>query len=949
MFEAACGALLSGSSSTEQRREADKWITEFQKSKEAWAVVDSILSREDVPVSLAFLAAKTFQTKLRFDYHEQVAPQERVPLREMLLSHLSRQAAPERRPVATQLALAVAALVLQMEEWDGAIKDLAARFGGQAQAESGNPFFLIELLQVIPEEHAEGSLNLSAERRTRLTIEIYDCGPDVLGFLERCASQSGGDSGTLANILKCLRAWVSIPEIPGELLARSPLLPGLFNCLTEDSTQFDLAVNVLTSILRKYNIKDDPGHAAVMESVVPRIFQMEAVYLKAKENEDEELTQGLAKLFTGMADAYREIILGPEDIQQEKLLSLVTSASEHPSFEVAASTWHFWQRFLDHFLSLPPALLARRKDQFMPLFERLLYACLQHLELPDEHPNREQVCTRELEEDFYYNRRDIADILMLFGDLVDAAHVLTVVKGELEKQIKTEGEPSIVRWQRVEALLCASNSVAKVCTFTSSSSATHVAVDFIMNSCLRLPNVSLLLRESATRVFGSYAKFLRFNPQKLEPVISYALDTLVHVPKIGSTATVAILKIAEYCRKDMMVVGTRLLQASQSPNADIRIQERLDLIESLAMIVSEQDRKQAATAIDQVAQPALELISRIAGQVVVEQAAVEFCGNQASVDSMAFAIRTIETLIKYGWKGDDHPAQGLFQQLWPSLSTITKALCSHRKIAERLATLYKVVIRGFGRAFEPYLAQFLSIMVDGFQRALVSPFVYAAGIAMDFFVYKAELVPDFIQILAAFSRRMVEITAPGLAAYETHPDVVEDFFITMDRSMRSMKLQVLDASFFGETFHCAVGGILLEHPQAARSLYLYIESCVSAAKERPQVVHSCLDRDGREMLSSLVAGIAGKCPRTAISSRSEGSLGMTLWTACLLLNQQGGIAGHIMQALKSPYCSHVNQNLAQWFVQELTRAKTFPEFDDTLHEFSSRARLRLLRQVKQQS
>lgn len=91
-FCCACSTVFDSKSSSSRRREADNWLTNFQRIPEAWAVADNVLScatnnadvlsnDESQRLQVVFLAAKTLRTKLLYDY-DQISVADRIPLRE---------------------------------------------------------------------------------------------------------------------------------------------------------------------------------------------------------------------------------------------------------------------------------------------------------------------------------------------------------------------------------------------------------------------------------------------------------------------------------------------------------------------------------------------------------------------------------------------------------------------------------------------------------------------------------------------------------------------------------------------------------------------------------------------------------------------------------------------------------------------------------------------------
>jgi len=979
-FRAACVALYDGSSDAVRRREADQWITGFQKQAEAFGVVDGILTASDDEVSLElqFLAAKTFHTKVRYDYYDQVPAMERMGLKNKLLSHLERHFScsnSRKHAVTTQLCMAVAALVIQMEEWDNAIKDLAGHFGRDV----GSSQCLIELLQIIPEELCSAVYNISAVRRARLMGEMHECSSDVLGFLCRCGGASNNDQHVHMKILKCLRAWVSIVDIPGEVLVSSELINGLFGVLSNPSELFDVAVSVLTSVLRSCQDLDIPENVTVLKSLAPRIFGLRSAFMRAINEEDEEYAIGLCKIFTDLADVHLPVLISSQEVDRETMLNLVLAGANHPSFDVACNTWFFWNSFVDEFGKIQNNKdFQQALELYLPLMKLLMKSCLAHLRLPKDHANPLTVNTKTLDTEFYHNRKDIQDLLISLCRLVDTNKILTMISGSLQEAIVVMSQASSPDqhdvWTPVEALIYAAYAVAPACRFTNSSSESHVAVEFVFVTCLRLPSTSVLLRETITKVFGTYSVFLRYNPQKLGPIISHALDTLVSAPTIAHVASNSILRITESCRTEMMFAGNRIFSVAKENT--VRTEERLDLYHCLAIIMSSQTWEGAKAGLPGILSPSVMYLETVTVELDTPNPNIQ-------IDNVVFALETLETIMKYGWLtarqqrqqqrfGSNngqaegvqvHPAAESFHMIFVRiLGKITRRLSYSARVSERLAALFKMAIRAFGSHFGVYLQDFLSLMVEAFQISGMSPFLYAASIGMEEFSTDRTRYPFFVSVVESLSVHVFGLL-PNLEAFTNNPDVVEDFFIMLDRVIRFMPTEIINAHFFPETFKCGVVGSLIEHRDASKCLLLYMESVmlfgVVTQKNAPvngplrPLIEACFQQYGNEFVANLMAGISGAIAETRVTSKSDGSFGMTLYAVGSFLDnlenapKDGSHFRAIMQfGLTQPMCQHVSTDLQVWFLDEIMHAfmsRNVSQFEEVLCEFSYKARLRLRR------
>jgi transportin-3 len=140
--------VLYGSPDADARREANASLQNFQKTPEAWSTASLILSAPDAPVEAKMFAGQTFKSKITYDLGD-LALADRMALRDSLLSVL-RASTGAAKAVTRQIAVALADLLLQLPEWQGAIAEMIEGFGREPATASS----LLEFLSVLAEESA---------------------------------------------------------------------------------------------------------------------------------------------------------------------------------------------------------------------------------------------------------------------------------------------------------------------------------------------------------------------------------------------------------------------------------------------------------------------------------------------------------------------------------------------------------------------------------------------------------------------------------------------------------------------------------------------------------------------------------------------------------------------------------------------------------------------------
>jgi len=144
------------------------------------------------------------------------------------------------------------ACVIQMESWKGAIADVVRGLENCSGC-------MLEVLQLIPEEIDEPSLDVSAHRRFSFKNEILDATSEVLRLLCRYATTN------LKAVIKCATSWIYHSDVSGQELASS----GLLNCALSSldrPLEFESVVELLIEVVHRYQSLE-PDHLAVIRVV----------------------------------------------------------------------------------------------------------------------------------------------------------------------------------------------------------------------------------------------------------------------------------------------------------------------------------------------------------------------------------------------------------------------------------------------------------------------------------------------------------------------------------------------------------------------------------------------------------------------------------------------------------------------------------------------------------
>jgi transportin-3 len=328
------------------REDADRYLTQFQRSPVAWMVADRLLSstsHNDPQVQ--FFAAQTLHTKCRADilqleFHQLNSL--RDSLMDSLMKFISHGGAGVKA-IVTRLAMAICCLALQMK-WESIMDDLLTSLQQQQQSQQHMVEMVLIIAKILPEEVNSERVLLPNEQQRFIFVEkLVHSSEKMLQFLFYCVSTAGGNDSERVKIqeqvLRCLHSWVRYVNIPTSLLQNTQLVDFTFAILQANDDKvysgdlFELSVDVIIEILRCYP-SDNPDNMGLVQKFIPLIMDLgldsHSPFQKALRQEDEDSMRDYCRIFTEMGESYMSLIVHHEDLNQVKLVNLVLACSAIP-------------------------------------------------------------------------------------------------------------------------------------------------------------------------------------------------------------------------------------------------------------------------------------------------------------------------------------------------------------------------------------------------------------------------------------------------------------------------------------------------------------------------------------------------------------------------------------------------------------------------------------------
>lgn len=526
---------------------ANQWLVQFQQTHAAWDVATNILTSDRRHASnfeLEFFAAQILKRKIQNEgYLLQSGPKDAL-LNALLLAVKRFSSGPPQ--LLTQICLALSALVLQVVAHGNPIEQLFYSLRNLQSEENGN-IAVLEMLTVLPEEVVDNQRidsKINSLHISHYTQELLSHTPMVLEFLLR-QSEINFDGAVQHNernrkVLRCLLSWVRagcFSEISPGTLAAHPLLNFVFNSL-QDSTSFDLAIEVLVELVTK--------HEGVPQILLCRVHYLKEVLLfPALNRGDMKVIGGLACLLSEIGQAAPSLIVeaSAESLAvTDALLSCVAFPSE--DWEIADSTLQFWSTLASYILAIDVDGAKRKHTEaiFSPVFSALLDSLLLRSQVDDSTYNDEGRVI-DLPDGLVHFRMNLVELL------VDICHLLGSMIFTQKIFIGGSASSNLsLPWKEMESKLFALNSAADVII----QDGQHFDFSAVMQLVTMLsskPSDGLkgficIVYRSLADTIGSYSKWISAFKDNFRPLLLF-LAIGISEPLSSNACASALRKVCE--------------------------------------------------------------------------------------------------------------------------------------------------------------------------------------------------------------------------------------------------------------------------------------------------------------------------------------------------------------------------------------------------------------------
>ena len=363
-------ALNNVSSTQEQRKQADNWLKEYQRSKGAWATLDQLLRAQGLDPTGQFFAAQTLKSKVRKDMH-QLEPADRDGMANSLMTYIHTfRNGPLN--VRTQLCLAFAAYAGEFDR--GAKADIVQNVCAALGSSPETVPVLLDLLTLLGEEAArvqEDHYDFPPDEEHPLLVSARASALPVLNFTHQCfEGVAATDLVNRGNIVKCFTRWLRFGTVPPEQMVQSPIVQYAFTGLKE--TQCESLSESSSDLLCElaYISSDLSTGQPIFQMLTSQLPLLQEYFFAAVKDDNETLARAVTRVIAEMAERYVHVLCEPSP-DAINMVNLVVSCSAHKDTQIAQMTYRFWYKLLKA-LKDAPEHRQRREEIFAPGLLRLV-------------------------------------------------------------------------------------------------------------------------------------------------------------------------------------------------------------------------------------------------------------------------------------------------------------------------------------------------------------------------------------------------------------------------------------------------------------------------------------------------------------------------------------------------------------------------------------------------
>jgi transportin-3 len=814
---------LHAHANPETTRQADEWLKAWQQSQSAWQVADQILQMDDAGLEITFIAAQTLRTKIQFDFCE-LPSNAWAPLRDSLLKHLIKFRSMQHQPVATQLSIAVADLAIQMDkEWPRVIQFLIDHLAGSPE----NLAVFLDVLKSLPEENLNRKLMTDHEKRASTKQALVESIGDVMQLLHQIHATQCTSALATKKVLDCFLAWLKFGTFMPSDLANMKLVLAAFGYL-EDPTLSEIGTDVVVEILRMIPAEQTQEYMPLIQVILPPILETKVKVAQYLQAGDEDSVLPYARIFTEMGEALTVMMVDEvKQPQVAQLFQIQLSLTRFPSMELSQMPFEFWLRLFDHFKKVNGVgWKGYLPDEFRPLVLELLNALIDRVQCP---ANRDPFIA---DDDFAQYRGRVQAVfdeaVLALGPDAALQHVLQSLQTRHAEGVclqeahfflltglvaRAEVRDDSVLWHLIISLpqLIRQESAGNhMVEYTKKT-----AVDLVGH----LPKW-LSARDSSIRAALDMLSVLLVAPapQGLPPTD----PTVERLRHLQLSAANAYRELAICCRRELMPMGSNLLQLYQQAGTTLPGKQMLLVVEGTGAVLVELDGQQFEEAMSALIGPLITMLQ-----------------SEQQVKVLADTLDYVQAVIRQVRCHEGSPKEismgNFITQLWPMLQQLISRFPAESSIAEKTCRVVKHSMRCCPTPFKPLVPSLGQTLIQAFSACQHSSYLYSAEILGSTYGADPAMQTALQELNVQLSKIALGILNGNVNKLDDFTEVVEDYYGMQDRYLKHCPHIMLQSEQLAPTLALLPMVLKVIQRDAIEAVIAFTCSFMGCARKYPQV------------------------------------------------------------------------------------------------------------------
>ncbi|CAG9822067.1 unnamed protein product [Phaedon cochleariae] len=897
-----------------QQAEAHQWLTEAQRSPQAWRFVWELLD-PNKSSEVQFFAATTLHTKL-MKYWNEVPEDHYELLKKRILDSIITYAMGPKI-VLNRLCITLSAFVIHTipTHWPKAFEELVSSFQPQ-YLPNVEPerviWILLEILTVIPEEFQSTTLALSQRNRVRLVLQQVS--KDILKVVEMCLlplPEAGFDMSNLTTYLnasRCASAWIQLGGLNiDECTTVINLLieltcfvywnkrdPEGLSC--DEMDAIETTVEALTSIIQHPHTHKYKNHVLKYTAQILYSFDKILDIERNQQDMNKDIIATLYGLIIAIGDSHSRIFIdnlnsgneGEERISFTLLNSILKCSSLPGLYPIDESsstlTFGFWYTLQDDIISLDSSECTQLMLTIKPYYRDLVCIMLTKSMFPSVDDNSWSLDDKEV---FRCYRQDIADTFMycyavLNLEMLDILN--TKLNESLEEAVTSERNGPI-QWNRVETVLHAFGAVAESIEYE------NLYLPKLMNTIKDIPfnNVHVRVMATALETVGAYSEWLMDHPYLLENVFPLILSGLAN-PEVSTSATMALKDITHNCQKYLTPFADHILITSQSvlQNGILKLAECRRLMYSIGRVLSTLPVERIMGYLNMILAPTFDDLQKIVS-AETSSSTTSSLETKLKILAALFSSLHVEDQEKV-----DQPILVVMQNVMPLFRSIGEKYCQNQEVIEELSVVIKYGVTTLKDDCKPLISNVLQLLVTIYRECPQANILIVAKTVLIMFGRDDE----FLTLNQELLREIVGTTLQMCTQYgscselSSKSDVLEGFFSLLATLAKKVPHIISGSGIdVSAIFQCAILCLVLPEIQTLKAVSSFLVHFISQSRDTSQA--EVVQSYGESLVLRILMNLGSTAPRSSVDVFSD-----------------------IFLALNKKYCDSLSRWLNSLLVQE---------------------------------